>query len=110
MSDLRRIIGIDLGYDGLTPIRWIEESFETEDKDIHGEFSEAKNEIRCSKSQTPVDLNNTLIHECLHAILYYSGHTQYFADGLEEAVVTALANSLSKILTFKSKTPYIKRK
>lgn len=41
---------------------------------------------------------DTLLHEILHAVLYYSGHSQKFEENDEEALVMALENGLKTLM------------
>jgi hypothetical protein len=63
---------------------------------VHGYFdaSEHKIALRSDKSEV---MRDTLLHEVLHAILHYSGHSHLVGVG-EEGLVVALENGLSPLL------------
>jgi len=72
------------------------------DENNYGEFDATSNTIRISPDITQQDLANTLIHELLHAAVWYGGLKDEGSvlenDKHEENVVNVLANQLSQIL------------
>ena len=75
-----------------------------------GDFDGDKKLIRIHKDLTGDDEREAILHESLHAILFYSGVA--FAikdDDLEEAVVRALEYNLPDVLKELNKKPRKKR-
>lgn len=59
-----------------------------------------KAQIRIQKGLTHRESLNTLLHECLHAILYtYGFKTQFKDDESEEKLVGVLGNGLAEIFS-----------
>jgi len=64
------------------------------DSDFYGECDFTKAAIRINKNQK--DLESTIVHEVLHAIIFESGLKYIIdsTDGLEEALVRAIEHGL----------------
>lgn len=60
-----------------------------------GFFHPDRNEIEIKTIDTWKD---TLLHEILHAVLFYSGQSQNFEDRAEESLVMALENGLKTLV------------
>lgn len=50
-----------------------------------------------TKNNTPKKMEDTLFHECAHAILYVAGLSELLDGKMEEAVVLAIENGLSPL-------------
>jgi len=66
------------------------------DQTLHGDCDTEKKVIRINKNKGNGNLNDTFVHEVIHAILHESGVVQLLhqVDGLEEAVVRAIEHGL----------------
>lgn len=60
-----------------------------------GFFHPDRDEIQIKNNET---WKQTLLHEILHAILFYSGHSQSLDEKLEEAIVMALENGFKCLI------------
>ena len=91
---------IKIGYQELT-LGIQKPSFQNE-VDSYGEFDHKKNTISITENLSDADYSCTLIHEILHAIVYYYGLTQsgqpLDSDAKEEIVVNNIANGLTAAL------------
>ena len=57
--------------------------------------------IYINSKQSIEEAKNTLLHECMHMILYIAGVSFMFDENLEEAIVRALEHGLVDIVKFK---------
>ena len=91
---------IKIGYQELT-LGTQDPTFQN-DIDSYGEFDHKKNSILITKDLSDLDYSCTLIHEILHAIVYYYGLTQsgqpLDSDSKEEIVVNNISNGLTAAL------------
>lgn len=68
--------------------------------DLHGSFDGDKHIIELDKSVLldPELYEATLIHECIHAVLFYSGLNELLTDEKEEAIVRSLEYNLLPVV------------
>ena len=55
--------------------------------------------ISTEENKTPEEINSTLLHECIHAILYVSGQSQLLKEDHEEGIVIALESALAPLIS-----------
>jgi len=71
-------------------------------KESYGEFSSTGNKITIASDVGPQELSNTLLHEIIHACVWYGGLKDDGApledDNQEEHVVNVITNQLCQIL------------
>jgi len=58
--------------------------------DLHGEFNGDKNTIYISNKLKDKELEDTILHEAIHAVFFYSGLNELLAEDKEEAIVRCL--------------------
>jgi Zn-dependent peptidase ImmA (M78 family) len=63
---------------------------------VHGYFDASEHMIALRSDKSEV-MRDTLLHEILHAILHYSGHSHLVGSG-EEGLVVAIENGLAPLL------------
>lgn len=75
--------------------------------DLHGSFDGDKNIIELDKNLLNDEelYKSTLIHECIHAVLFYSGLNQLLNSKKEEAIVRALEYNLLPVIDKINQTP-----
>jgi Zn-dependent peptidase ImmA (M78 family) len=67
--------------------------------DTQGSYTNETHEIKIKGGMNASETLNTVIHECLHAILYVYGAKEHFKnDDEEENLVNAMANGLTEVL------------
>ena len=88
-------------------ISYADVSIETESnptflEECYGEYSSQENKITIASTISDADIANTLIHEIIHACVWYGGlkddGAELEEDKKEERVVNVIANQLSQIL------------
>ena len=85
---------IKIGYQPISVIFW---EFE---EDIQGSYLSDLRQIKIQKDLDPIEVLNTIIHECLHASIYCYGIKSFFKDDDEEEnLVNVLGNALTEIIT-----------
>lgn len=66
----------------------------------HGVYLSDRSQIRIQKGMAAREGLNTVLHECLHAIIYVYGFKSYFkTDDDEEKLVGALGNGLAEVFS-----------
>lgn len=66
-------------------------------QELFGLFDHDKMTIYVSQSKGH-DMNSTFFHECIHAVLFISGHNETLEHEQEEAIVRVLEHALYPIL------------
>ncbi len=65
-----------------------------------GAYISDKSQIRIQKGMTPRERLNTVLHECIHAIIYTYGFKSHFEnDEEEEKLVGMLGNGLAEVFS-----------
>lgn len=80
------------------------ENIKTSDgENIFGDTDKNKKCIRIDLKHCKAesDLKDTVLHECIHAILAQSGIDNLLTDEVEEAIVVAIEHGLSALVEFK---------
>ncbi|HBY86925.1 MAG TPA: hypothetical protein DEO86_13745 [Colwellia sp.] len=76
----------------------VDASFMKDNTDCYGEFLSRESAINIQKEVKGIDLGNTLLHEIMHSIAYYSSLNQANGplkdDDAEEVVINSMSNWL----------------
>lgn len=81
-------------------IQYIDEIIAAEDG-IFGDFNGATMTIRVRKDLPKKELESTILHELLHAILFITGQSFVLSSDTEEAFVRALEHGLIDLVELK---------
>ncbi len=81
-------------------IKYVNKIKGTEDEIVYGMYHQRDRviEIATEPQHSQETLLATLLHECLHGILYMSGHSEELEDGKEESIVLALEHGLVGVI------------
>ena len=74
MAQLQRSSKVKVGYQNIDIVH--EKASFSKPSDAYGEFDHRKNSISIQEDLTKIDYACTLLHEILHAVVYYNSLTQ----------------------------------
>ena len=99
MAQLQRSSKVKVGYQNIDIVH--EKASFSKPSDAYGEFDHRKNSISIQEDLTKIDYACTLLHEILHAVVYYNSLTQSGQpldnENKEEIVVNSITNGLMSV-------------
>ena len=99
MAQLQRSSKVKVGYQNIDIVH--EKASFSKPSDSYGEFDHRKNSISIQEDLTKIDYACTLLHEILHAVVYYNSLTQSGQpldnENKEEIGVNSITNGLMAV-------------